>query len=94
MSELAAQVSLIVTIEEHLRAGGLGSAVLEALNDTLGVVAPSVLRIGLPDAFPKEYGSQETMFETFGLTPVQIAKNVRDAVRPENCLQQTAGASM
>ena len=37
---------------------------------------PRVLRIGLPDAFPHEYGSQDTMFDTFGLKGPQIAKTV------------------
>ena len=37
---------------------------------------PRVVRIGLPDAFPHEYGSQETMFDTFGLKGPQIAQTV------------------
>ena len=28
-----------------------------------------MLRIGLPDAFPHKYGSQEELFEIYGLTP-------------------------
>ena len=70
---------LLVTVEEHLLAGGLGSAVLEYLVDA-GVTLPKVLRLGLPDAFPKEYGSQETMFETFGLKAEQIAARVREVM--------------
>ncbi len=67
---------LLVTVEEHLLAGGLGSAVLECLVDA-GVALPKVLRLGIPDVFPKEYGLQETMFETFGLKAEQIAAKVR-----------------
>lgn len=78
--DLSRMVSLVVTIEEHVRAGGLGSAVLETLNDGMDNASPRVLRIGLPDAFPKEYGSQETMFDTYGLKPNQIADRIRRIV--------------
>ena len=71
---------LVVTLEEHLRSGGLGTAVLEGLSDALSHVPP-VVRLGLPDAFPKEYGSQDTMFDTFGLTPSKIAAAVAAAWR-------------
>jgi len=70
---------LLVTVEEHLLAGGLGSAVLEVLVDA-GVCLPKVVRLGIPDAFAKEYGSQDTMFETFGLKAEQIAERVRAAL--------------
>ncbi|HXP97832.1 MAG TPA: transketolase C-terminal domain-containing protein [Telmatospirillum sp.] len=76
----AAKARLVVTIEEHIRSGGLGSAVLETLADGLPSLLPPVLRLGLPDAFPKEYGSQETMFDSFGLTPTQIADAIRHAL--------------
>jgi transketolase C-terminal domain/subunit len=52
---------------------------LECLVDA-GVALPKVRRLGLPDAFPKEYGSQDTMFETFGLTADRIAATVREAL--------------
>jgi len=70
---------LLVTVEEHLLAGGLGSAVLECLVDC-GVPLPKVVRLGIPDSFTKEYGSQDTMFETFGLKAEQIAAKVRRAL--------------
>ncbi len=70
---------LLVTVEEHLLAGGLGSAVLECLVDG-GITLPKVKRLGLPDAFTKEYGSQESMFETYGLKAEQIAATVREAL--------------
>lgn len=76
----SAEARLVVTVEEHIRSGGFGSAVLETLADHAVGALPKVLRLGLPDAFPKEYGSQETMFETFGLKPQQIAQSIRDAL--------------
>lgn len=76
----AAGAHLVITIEEHIRSGGLGSAVLETLADGLAGVLPRVLRLGLPDVFPTEYGSQETMFDTYGLKPPQIAESIRRAL--------------
>lgn len=78
--ELASDVSLIVTLDEHLLAGGLGSAVSETLTDHLGGGAPAVKRLGIADRFTTEYGSQDSMLETFGLQPLQIASSVRDAM--------------
>ena len=78
--DAAAQARLVVTVEEHVRSGGLGSAVLETLADGLVGALPRVVRLGIPDAFPKEYGSQETMFESFGLKPSQIAAAIRQAL--------------
>lgn len=80
LNDVAADVSLVVTVEEGIRSGGLGSAVLEALSERATNDMPRVLRIGLPDEFPHEYGSQETMFDTFGLKGDQIAKTVSAAL--------------
>jgi transketolase len=90
-STLAANVSLVVTVEEGIRAGGLGSAVLEALSDGAAGGVPRVLRIGLPDAFRHEYGSQDTMFDTYGLKGPQIAKTVnKELARNSRSMKLTA----
>ena len=68
---------LLVTIEEHVLAGGLGSAVSELLSDRLGGPPPALKRIGIPDAFPHEYGSQDSLMEALGLQPGAIAETVR-----------------
>lgn len=74
-----AAASLIVTVEEHVLAGGLGSAVLETLADenALGV---RVLRLGIPDVFAKHYGGQDDLLKTYGLQPPQIAETIRKAI--------------
>ena len=70
---LARRVRLLVTLDEHLVSGGLGSAVLECINEAGLERAPRIHRIGIPDQFTKEYGSQDSMMESFGLQPEQIA---------------------
>ncbi len=70
---LAREVETVVTVEEHVLAGGLGSAVAELFADRLAQ-APRLLRLGLPDRFPEKYGSQDDLLRHFGLTPEQIAE--------------------
>jgi 1-deoxy-D-xylulose-5-phosphate synthase len=66
---------LIVTMEDHVLAGGFGSAVLESLNAQEIDVA--VVRVGWPDAFI-EHGKVERLRAKYGLT----AEAALDRVRP------------
>jgi transketolase len=75
---VAWEARLVVTVEEHVRIGGLGSAVLEALSDG-GVVRP-LRRLGIPDCFTHVYGSQDGLLTRYGLDAEGIAAAVRDAV--------------
>jgi len=75
----ASRARLVVTIEEHSRIGGLGSAVLETLADRRDTPMKPMLRLGIPDLWPDEYGSQESLLEKYGLTAGQIAGRVRQA---------------
>ncbi len=56
---------LIFTLEDHVLAGGFGSALLECLSD-LDLATP-VVRIGWPDAFI-EHGRVEALRTRYGLT--------------------------
>ena len=71
---LAKEKRLIVTVEEHGLIGGLGSTVLEALNDA-GLVRP-VLRFGFPDAFATGYGSQAHLLSKAGVTGEAVAARI------------------
>lgn len=68
-------IEMIVTAEEGIINGGLGSAVLECLAGN-NIQIP-VLRFGLPDAFPHHYGEQEDLLETYGLTPEKMVTKIR-----------------
>jgi transketolase len=65
---------LVVTVEEHFRAGGLGSAVLEGLSDR-GIATP-VVRCGFEDAYSYDFGSQDHVLTVAGLHPAGIAATV------------------
>jgi transketolase len=69
----AAKVRAIVTLEEHTLPGGLGSAVAEALAEAGLDRLPRFKRLGIPDVFPDEYGSQNSLMDRFGLSAEKIA---------------------
>jgi 1-deoxy-D-xylulose-5-phosphate synthase len=59
------RVAAFVTFEDHVKMGGFGSAVVEAL-DEMGISVP-VLRIGWPDAFI-EHGKVDALRAKYGVT--------------------------
>lgn len=65
VARFGGECGLIVTLEDHVLAGGFGSAVLEALNEA-GVAVP-VVRVGWPDEFI-EHGKVEDLRAKYGLT--------------------------
>jgi 1-deoxy-D-xylulose-5-phosphate synthase len=66
---------VIVTVEENVRQGGFGSAVIELLAEE--GLSPRVLSIGLPDAFI-EQGSQEELRARYGLDTDGLARSIRN----------------
>ena len=69
LSEVATLFSRVVTIEDGIRAGGFGSAVLEWMNDN--GFCPQMKRLGLPDHFV-EHGSVSQLREIVGLDDASI----------------------
>jgi 1-deoxy-D-xylulose-5-phosphate synthase len=69
---LARKIPRIITVEENVRQGGFGSAVLEALNDE-GISDIRVERIGAADAFI-EHGPQQLLRSLYGLDAPAIVK--------------------
>lgn len=72
--KLAPKVKTIITLEEHKIDGGLGSAVMECLVENMQKTIPTIKRLGLPDSFTKQYGSQDSLLESYGLQPAGIAE--------------------
>ncbi len=70
--DLARRIPRVLTIEENVRQGGFGSAVLEAFNDA-GLNSVAVERIGLPDAFV-EHGPQSLLRNKYGLNAAAITR--------------------
>jgi transketolase len=81
--DFARDAQLVVTVEEGVMIGGFGSAVTDVLVEKLGRAQPPSMRLGLPDAFPHNYGLQEDLFEIYGLTAEQIAATVAETAKKD-----------
>jgi len=76
--EVARETGTIVTVEEHSVFGGLGGAVAEVLAEEEPGVR--LKRLGLPDRFCSQYGTQEYLLDQFGLSPEGISRSVRELI--------------
>lgn len=76
---LAKGTSRIVTIEDHVVAGGFGSAVLELL-ERRGIHDVDIRVIGLPDKFV-EHGAVTILKELYGLSSAYIKEVVHDQLK-------------
>jgi 1-deoxy-D-xylulose-5-phosphate synthase len=74
VAEYGRHCGLLVTLEDHVLAGGFGSAVLETLNE-LELAVP-VVRVGWPDQFI-EHGKVEALREKYGLTAEAALEKAR-----------------
>ncbi len=68
----------VVTIEEHTRIGGLGSAILEFCSDSISKHTHKIFRIGIPDKFAEQYGSQNSLLEHWGITVQNIIASMKN----------------
>ena len=71
--ELAAQHRLVVTIEDGIRVGGIGTRIRQELR--AAGVDTAVDELGLPDEFIPQ-ASREEILEEVGLTDQQIARDI------------------
>jgi 1-deoxy-D-xylulose-5-phosphate synthase len=79
LGELAVSIGRVLVVEENIRQGGLGGAVLEMFND-MGIENIRTKRIGLPDKFV-EHGPAALLREKYGLDFSGILKEARDLCR-------------
>lgn len=71
--ERVAASRAIVTVEEHRASGGLGSAVAELIADAAFTPGKPFVRIGFPDVFTEEHGSQGEIMKKYGITAESLA---------------------
>jgi transketolase len=75
--EWAHRVPVIVSVEEHTIIGGLGGAVAEVLAEADFKTPRRFRRIGLPDVFPDQYGSQASLMQRYQITAEKIVSVVQ-----------------
>ena len=76
LQKLVAKHDYLITVEENVRMGGFGSAVLEYLADH-SMVPSRFVRLGMPDRYV-EHGSQEILRKILGLDAEGIAQTARE----------------
>jgi 1-deoxy-D-xylulose-5-phosphate synthase len=69
---LAGDIPHIITVEENVRQGGFGSAILECLSD-LNITGFRLECIGIPDVFV-EHGPQDFLRSKYGIDAAAIVK--------------------
>jgi 1-deoxy-D-xylulose-5-phosphate synthase len=77
LCEVFRRYKKIITIEDGILKGGLGTAVIELMCD-LGYSA-EIRRLGIPDYFV-EQGTQEELIKECGFDADSIAKAIREMV--------------
>ncbi len=73
---ISQKVRLIVSVEEHIKIGGLGSAIGDILNDNFDQNMPKLIKLGIPDQFPDKYGTQDELLKYYSLDSKSIYKTV------------------
>ncbi|MFG2217804.1 1-deoxy-D-xylulose-5-phosphate synthase [Streptomyces sp. NPDC048685] len=83
---LAGRHRLVAVVEDNSRAGGVGSAVGQALRDA-GVDVP-LRTFGIPEQF-LAHGKRAEVLADIGLTPVEIAGRIRAALAAREAATRT-----
>ena len=80
------------TVEENVRQGGFGSAILEGLNDR-GITGIQLERIGIEDTFV-EQGPQDFLRDKYGVNYKAIVSAATELVHPhDDCLKMKAAGT-
>ena len=76
LAELAASTGKLLVVEENIRQGGFGGAILELFND-MGLENIRLRRMGLADKFV-EHGPSALLREAYGLNKAGIMKEAKE----------------
>lgn len=77
LTDIAHRFNRIITIEDGVRAGGFGSAMLEWMSDN--GYHPEIIRMGLPDEFV-EHGKVEELQKIVGIDIESIKNEIKKAL--------------
>lgn len=74
--EKSSSVKAVVTVEEGVIHGGLGSAASEVLMESNLVSGLRFARVGIADIFPEEYGSQDSLMKSLGISTERVVSEI------------------
>lgn len=78
LGEIGSRFRRVITVEDGVRDGGMGSAVLEWMDDH--GYHPDIVRLGLPDCFV-EHGTVAQLREKWGLDVPSIKKSIEESLK-------------
>lgn len=78
LDEIGSRFRRVITVEDGVRDGGMGSAVLEWMGDH--GYHPDIVRLGLPDCFV-EHGTVAQLREKWGLDVPSIKKTIEESLK-------------
>ena len=78
--EAAKKSKLIVTVEEHNKIGGLGSAISEVLSSISN--SPKQLILGINDSYTKS-GAYNFLKDYYRLTPAKILEDIKNSLNDQ-----------
>jgi 1-deoxy-D-xylulose-5-phosphate synthase len=79
LTDVALRCKAVVTVEEHVLAGGFGEGVIRTLREA-DALPERIATLGLPDRF-LEHGSQEELRKEAGLTVTNILQTVESLLK-------------
>lgn len=82
IGSLVSRIPFVITVEDHVRQGGFGSTVLEALSDE-GIFPERMVRLGIPDTFV-EHGPQDILRAKYGIDSQAIVRTALELLDDKN----------
>lgn len=79
VTEMLSHYSHVITLEESILDGGIGSGVLEACNDLEGK-SPTVMRFGFPKRFI-EHGTRDYIYHQYGLDVDTVSGKIINKIK-------------
>lgn len=79
--ECAGSVRAVVTVEEHTLIGGLGSAAAETLMEAGMAGGLRFARLGFPDVFTDDFGSQEDIMGKYGISAENLVRKTKELMK-------------
>ncbi|MFT6069461.1 MAG: transketolase [Bacteriovoracaceae bacterium] len=77
ISEQISKAKIVLSLEEHSKIGGLGSAISELISESKDLNPETFKRVALPDCFPDQYGSQDHLIERYEIGIDSIKKMIK-----------------
>lgn len=91
LQEIGSKFQKVVTVEDGCRMGGMGSAILEWMEDH--DFHPHIKRLGLPDSFV-EHGSVKQLQSIVGIDEEGIARAMEEMLEVESPSRQSASSPL